>query len=226
MPAFGPVYCETPGVFAGFPAEPINTLSNIALLLGLVALYSVWRKNPRAWDLHLLSALLFGVGVGSTLWHGLRLPWTLALDAAPGGLFFLTFALLWARRFYSWPRAALFFVLFAGAAFAAMYFGRRIGIAFFVPLVPVIVVFSAWLIAKTARVSREATWMAAGAIALAFAALTFRSIDQWSCGFTPFGTHFLWHIFLASAAFVGVQTLLQLDRPCARQPVGTKHPLA
>lgn len=212
MPAFGPVYCETPDTVTGFPAEPFNTVSNIAVVLGLVAFTVAWRRGSRAWDIYLLCAFLFAVGVGSTLWHGLRLPWTLALDALPGVLFFLAFALFWARRLYSWGGAALFFVVFVAAAFGAMYLGRRIGVPFFLPLAPVVIVFSAWLMVKTARVSRPAMWRAALAVVLAMIALTCRSIDQWACAFMPFGTHFLWHIFLASAAYGGVLTLLRFDR--------------
>lgn len=212
MPAFGPVYCETPDIVTSFPAEPLNTISNIAVVLGLVAFWSVWRTSPRSWDLYLLCALLFGVGVGSTLWHGLRLPITLVLDALPGVLFFLTFALLWARRLYSWWAAGLFFVVFFAAAVGSMSLGRQIGIPFFLPLAPMVIVFSGWLMAKTARVSWPAMWLALGAVTLALFALTFRSIDQWNCATIPFGTHFLWHIFLASAAYTGIQALLALDR--------------
>jgi hypothetical protein len=41
-------------------------------------------------------------------------------------------------------------------------------------------------------------------------ALTARSIDPLSCGIVPQGSHFLWHIFLSSAAFMLMLTLLRL----------------
>ncbi len=213
MPPFGPIYCETPSIVTGFPAEPTNTISNIAVVLGLLAFVHVARKAPRSWDLYLLSFFLLAVGIGSTLWHGLRQPWALTLDFVPGLLFFLALALLWARRVYSWLGAGAFFVAFFAAVFAAMYFGvRLLHVPFFVPLAPVVITFSTVLIVKTARLSREAAWMAAGSVALALVALTFRSIDLKTCDVIPFGTHFLWHICLASAAYVGVWTLMILDR--------------
>ena len=68
----GPVYCEdlsaTPGVF---PVEPMNTISNgVIILFGLAGLYFVRKRDPRAWDLYLLSMLTVFTGIGSGMWHG------------------------------------------------------------------------------------------------------------------------------------------------------------
>jgi len=37
-----------------------------------------------------------------------------------------------------------------------------------------------------------------------------RSIDLMMCGIIPFGTHFIWHILLSLAAYLGIVMLLRL----------------
>jgi hypothetical protein len=60
-------------------------------------------------------------------------------------------------------------------------------------------------------------------------ALAFRTIDRENlvCDFVPFGTHFLWHIFLSTGAFLGMLAMLSVIRAGraareypAREPVG------
>jgi hypothetical protein len=43
----------------------------------------------------------------------------------------------------------------------------------------------------------------------AMAAAVCRSIDLLVCAVIPFGTHFLWHILLAAAAYMGIVLLLR-----------------
>ena len=37
-----------------------------------------------------------------------------------------------------------------------------------------------------------------------------RSIDLMTCSIIPFGTHFIWHILLSLAAYLGIVMLLRL----------------
>ena len=61
---FGPVYCETmSATSASFPVEPMNTISNgVIVMFGLLGLYFVAKRAPRAADLYVLCALLIATG--------------------------------------------------------------------------------------------------------------------------------------------------------------------
>jgi len=46
----------------------------------------------------------------------------------------------------------------------------------------------------------------------AIAAAVCRSIDLLACSVIPIGTHFLWHILLSAAAYMGIVLLLRMRR--------------
>ena len=205
--AFGPIYCETM-YWNGmtFPAEPANTVSNgIIVLFGLASAYLVAKRAPKAVDLYVLSALLTATGVGSGLWHGLREPWALAFDVTPGLFFLFALIFCWARRLWSYAGAGIFllafFLLFQ---YSREYWGL---VQRWVALAPVVIVAATVLIAQTFVYSKRAAFGGLMALSSALAALFFRTIDLDACAYIPFGTHFLWHMFLSAAGFVGVLTL-------------------
>src|SRR4051812_39290607 len=205
--AFGPIYCETMN-WAGtsFPAEPINTVSNgVIVLFGLASAYYVAKRAPKAVDLYVLSALLTATGIGSGLWHGLREPWALAFDVTPGLFFLFALVFCWARRLWSYAGAAIFLLAF----FLAFQFSREYWglVQRWVALAPVVIIAGAVLIAQTYVYSRRAALGGVVALSSAVMALIFRTIDLDACAYIPFGTHFLWHIFLSAGSFVGVLTL-------------------
>jgi hypothetical protein len=211
---FGPIYCETPAVLHGFPAEPVNTYSNlIIILLGLVALLLVYRRKPNDSGLWLLASLLALTGVGSLLWHGLRAPWALALDTLPGVLTLFVFVFLWARAALS-KRIALIITgglfllqLLTMPLFFALGLARG---AFFVPLGIELTLLGSYMVWRTRQISPAAFPLSVWVLPLAITALTARTVDALGiiCPYIPFGTHFLWHGFLSSAAFVGILMLL------------------
>jgi hypothetical protein len=47
-------------------------------------------------------------------------------------------------------------------------------------------------------------------------ALTFRTIDLSVCEMFPTGTHFLWHSFLSAGGFMGVLSLITLEKAGTR----------
>lgn len=221
MDRFGPMYCETPQTIDGvFPVEPANAISSgVIVLFGLLALFLVVRRSPRATELYALCALLILNGIGSILWHGLRTRWALTLDVMPALVFLLVIAIVWARRVAPWWQVAT-----AGAAYIALAFGMRwVDLGLPVPgrwaaMALPIVVLALWLIARSWALSRVAAVTGAGALVSAVVALTFRSLDSSACENVGFGTHFLWHIFLSAAAFLSLLTVLMLG--AARRPVG------
>jgi hypothetical protein len=214
---FGPIYCEDTYALSSFPVEPVNTISNAAIILfGVASLYYVSKRAPRSYDLYALGALLVANGIGSGLWHGLRTPWALAFDVTPGVLFLFGFSFCWARRLWS-PLAAT--MLLAAFFMAATISGVLVaGMPRWVGLAPAVVVTGLVLIAQTVTRSKQAALWGAGALASTLTALTFRTIELDICNSIPFGTHFLWHIFNSGGAFMGVIALVTLqDAMAARR---------
>jgi hypothetical protein len=211
MPTCGPIYCVTLLWTGGFPAEPFNTFSNTAILFALLGFYFVRRETPRAADLYLLCALFLLNGIGSFLWHGTRTRWALTLDVMPALVLMLALVFFWARRVFPiW----LALVLLAGFYVATQYLRGMEFLAYgrWASMAPAVVGFGIILIARTYTRSRPAALLGGSAIACAMLALTFRTIDRDACASIPFGTHFLWHIFLSAAAFQGIMAVLLLAR--------------
>lgn len=220
MERFGPTYCETPETIAGiFPVEPWNAISSgVIVLFGIASLFLVMRRSPRAIELYVASVLLILNGTGSILWHGLRTRWALNFDVIPAFIFVLLVAFLWARRVAPGWQVAV-----AGALLVLV----PVGVRFLAPELPmvfrfgssilVVALLAMWLIARSFAISREAALTGALALASAITALTFRSIDPFSCDEVAMGTHFLWHVFLSAAAFLCMLTVVRLRevRPAA-----------
>jgi Ceramidase len=222
----GPLYCETGHPWL-FMAEPVNTLTNFVIIgMAVAAFLHVRRRTGGApLDLMVLVALIFATGVGSLFWHMLRSPVWLVFDFMPGLLFLVAFIFLWLRALYG-PLAGIGGLVFIIAgSIGAMAFGRgQAGAAViprsplvFAPFFVVLLLIGSGLVILTRRIHGPAAARSA-AIVLGFAALaaTFRSIDLIACQVVPIGTHFLWHIFLSTAAYRCVVFLTALKPAKAR----------
>ncbi|MBI1213416.1 MAG: hypothetical protein GC190_18290 [Alphaproteobacteria bacterium] len=217
---FGPQYCETPGMAEGFPVEPWNTWSSgVIVLWGLAALLLVMRRSPRDLTLYALCALLIVNGVGSMLWHGLRTRWALSLDALPAVVFVIIVAVVWARKVAPLWQAAMVGVLLVALPVALFRFDIYVpGLNRLLTAAIVVAAAGVWLVARTYFVSPGAYLIGGFALASASAALTFRMVDPLTCDQLSFGTHFLWHIFLSTAAFLCMVTLVRLRASNAHPP--------
>ncbi len=209
MHEVGPLYCETSLDGEVFPLEFVNTVTSLVpSLFGLLAVVWLWRTRSRSWELYTLGALAFLTGIGSALWHGLRTPLTLALDVFPGVFYFLLFTFLWSHRLGGYRLAVAVPLALAGLVVGLFWLEPS-----FVPDGPPLAFFvgtalvSFGLIAFTYRRDRHAGHLASLMIASALLAAGFRTIDLATCGFIPFGTHFLWHVFLGVAVYLGVVLL-------------------
>ena len=213
MPTRGPLYCETPAAFDGFPAEPWNAYSSMVICVwGLVAWLVVLRRAPGAWPLLAMCALLVLNGVGSTLWHGLRTGWALTLDVQPALVFVALGAFLWAWRVGSLRQALMLVAALIVVPIAVRFLPLELPFGRIVLTALVVIAAAVWLIARTWPLSRTSGLTGLIALILALLALAFRSLDGLSCAHLAFGSHFLWHVTLSAAAFTLLLTLLRLEQ--------------
>jgi len=216
----GPIYCETGHPWLGM-AEPVNTITNAAIIIAAYFAYRHVRRSRAGFsaDLVVLLVLLAAVGIGSTLWHGLRTMWALQLDWMPGVAFLIVFAALWMRRLYGWGAGIGGSLLMIVGAVAAVryswpYFDRLHGVSpnlRFTPAFAVITLFAVAMVLATARkYGGEAARQGTAILLCALGAAVARSIDLMACPYVPTGTHFLWHLLLSTAAFLGILLLVRL----------------
>ena len=202
-------YCERIG--NEFYSEPFNALSNIAFFVSAFFIYKLLKKHAiKSFGYWFLFTLLVLGSIGSLLWHSFRNPLTLSLDAVPIFIFFFTFVYLLLEQLTRSKRKALillvsFFILqvLASYVFPTFLNGsiRHVvnGIAFLGIVV--------WLYKKYANFSRHLPV----AFLLYILAILLRSIDNSVCSIFPVGTHFMWHVLNAAAAYFAIRALLKIN---------------
>ena len=222
MPPHGPIYCETPSLLGtAFPQEPWNAYSSLVIVLfGLASLVLVTRRASRSYELYAVCALLILNGIGSVLWHGLRARWALAFDVFPALLFLLCVMFLWAYRIFPLWKSVMVMIGFFAILELQRLFGLDLSsIGIWVALAPAVILVALWLILGTIPVSGTAAIYGALSLVFALLGLGFRTVDHLACPYIAFGTHFLWHVFLSFAAFLGVWTLTILTNRTRMQVV-------
>ncbi len=211
-PSGGPLYCET-GHDWLFMAEPVNTVTNIAILFAAYfAFQAMQKKETYPIDGVLMVFLLFATGLGSFWWHSTRDTLALTFDVLPGLLFLFLFSYLWIRKLFGmvWGLAAMGSLVGITwiLGFAIQYFEMP----FLFPIfggVTVLGIFFAYLTYKKGGTTLGR--YAFGLIGIAFVAAVMRTLDLSVCEIIPFGTHFVWHLLLSTAAYMAIRLLLSLD---------------
>ncbi|MFT3809035.1 MAG: ceramidase domain-containing protein [Micropepsaceae bacterium] len=212
MQPSGPQYCETPSLIDGvFPVEPWNAISSFVIVFyGLLTLGLAIRMRPPPWLLLLLGALLVLNGAGSVLWHGLRTGWALRLDVLPALILVALAAFLWARKVAPLWQVLVMLALLIATPFLGRYIDLPIPGGWAIMRGGVIVIAGIWLVARTMPVNRPAALTGGLALVFALVALTARTLDPQACEHIAQGSHFLWHVFLSTAAFCLMVTLMRL----------------
>jgi hypothetical protein len=174
-------YCER--VAPGLWGEPVNSLSNLALLVAAVL---VWRLAAGSRAGRLLAVLIGLVFVASTAFHLLATRWAAVGDSVAVLVFMLVYAVLFARRYWSrrwaWVAAPAFLALTVGTALpgGGLYLSTLIALGTF---------------AAVLAFARDAHWTHFAVAGALFAlSLSLRALDRDVCDYVPAGTHFLWHL--------------------------------
>jgi hypothetical protein len=207
-------YCERVG--SGIFAEPLNALSNLAFLVAAILAMRMMRDRPGLSRLtRALPWSLAEVSLASALYHSLHGPITFALDALSLLLFVVMAILVVLWRASVSPALAFiallaFVALEAAALFLLPQHFLNGSITYLLMLLVLLLLMG--LVARHQRsLLREMT-----PIAVFFAAaIFFRTIDPSVCSWFPLGTHFLWHLTAAAAAFYVIRFALhmELDKP-------------
>ncbi len=204
-------YCER--VSVGFLSEPFNLISNFAFFVSAIFLYRLTKQEKiKGFQYKLPLFLVIFIGIGSSLWHSIRNPFTNALDAIPIFIFFLILVFLLLKNLLQNNKQSflittsfLFLQIVVSYLFPNFLNGS---IRHFINgLTFIILIF--WINKKYKRININ--------ILIAFTiyifAIVFRSIDNNVCPVFPVGTHFLWHIFNSIAVYFAVKGLFFLRHP-------------
>lgn len=185
--------------------EPINTISNLAFVIaGIFAFYKL--RNEKSILKFILPTLLILVGIGSSWWHTSHTHYGDTADT----FFILIFAsvvsiLFFRKLFESWVKVLLSFFVLLGIVFFAEQLPYLNGSLPYVILLIALIIGSIFY-AKKFSASKSFLITTSATFCLA---IIFRSVDILVCPSISFGTHFLWHIFVA---FLGYQLILLVGR--------------
>lgn len=216
------LYCERTD--AGFWAEPVNALTNLAFLVSAALLARDWVATFRGrpgdgWDRLLLVALVAAIGVGSGLFHTFARRWAELADVLPIAAFISLYLLVFLKRVagLGWGATAVWFAAYhlanAGVkqALPADFLNASV---YYLPSWSALVVMAAWLGWRQHPRWRLYTWAAT----LFLVSLVFRTVDLALCVAWPQGTHFLWHLFNAGLLWLLVRGVM--DAPAQDSRAG------
>jgi hypothetical protein len=224
------LYCER-GTDPALLAEPINALSNLAILFAaLVALQLVlWRpREEQSADHFLLCGLVFFIGLGSLSFHLFANQGTALLDVIPIGVFMLVYLGFALNRFLGVPPGwtvllVIGFTAIAAIALQVQCVDGAIGLAGgkdakpclngsvgYLPALAAMIVVGLLL---SERHHRAAPYVLTAA-AIFTVSVTLRSLDVALCDKViiegrKVGTHFAWHILNAIALFLLLRASLE-----------------
>ncbi len=200
------MYCERVG--DTFLAEPLNFVSNLAFFISAFSLYRLYKASKvTGFGYWFLFALLILIGTGSSLWHSFRNPYTLALDAVPIFVFFLSLLFLFIKKLLgsnlkAFGMVVTFFLLQIGMSYLFPQFLN--GSVRHVVNALVFLGLSTYLYGRNENIRQDIVVT----LSLYILAIICRSVDNTICPYFPLGTHFLWHTLNAIAAYFAIKILL------------------
>ncbi|MFP4312844.1 MAG: ceramidase domain-containing protein [Alphaproteobacteria bacterium] len=209
------IYCERlePGLWA----EPINALTNAAFFIaGFFALILARRENTLDWKSGLLIALIFAMGLGSTLFHTFAQLWAMMMDVLPILAYQICFIVLYARFIMGWncwKSGALL-----AAFFVAMYISMQLPREWLngsLEYAPALIFVTGFGLYHLKQASREKFGLLAGALTFLIS-FGFRSVDEALCPALPIGTHFMWHILNGCVLYLTTRAFILNVKPISK----------
>lgn len=196
----------------GIISEPINTISSIIFFVSSYFIFQLIGKNKiTSGNLRILPFLVVLVGLGSTIYHGYNSPYTLLIDVFPIYIFIFYSIYLLAEKLtknttlkFAMPLLLLILQFIAFISFPA--FIGDVPTIHLVNLLFILVVFS-WAYKALKRNAFHILLV----IASYGLGILFRGLDLSVCPINNFGTHFLWHIFMALTAYLAARAFVRLE---------------
>ncbi|NCT41327.1 MAG: ceramidase [Alphaproteobacteria bacterium] len=201
------IYCER--LSAGLWAEPLNAITNLAFIIaGYYALKLARKQSALNWRSIALIALIFAMGIGSTLFHTFANLWSMFVDVLPILAFQIVFISVYAQRViklhckWNIPLLGLFFVMM----YASMQLPRQWlnGSLEYAPALIFVTALGVYHV-KNATSEKWGLLAAAGVFVIS---MTLRSIDSAICSAFPYGTHFAWHILNACVLYLSARAYI------------------
>ncbi len=203
-------YCERasdPSLWA----EPLNAITNIGFIVASVYSYFILRQQPLKEIIHyILIALVFIIGVGSTLFHTFATRWSLLTDVLPIVAFIYLYFTFTLYRFIGLKILGCLFGL--GVFIGFSYYVGMIkceggeclnGTIAYVPALVALFVFG--LILSWKQHKAAFSFFLAGFVFFVSASLRtydFELCHSFSIANHSFGSHFLWHLLNSVTLFI------------------------
>ncbi|TAF76540.1 MAG: hypothetical protein EAZ52_04140 [Alphaproteobacteria bacterium] len=180
-------------------AEPLNVISSLLFFVVAIMVFRYMRRfqedlhGYKIYDLHAMNALIFMIGIGSTLYHVHPTPTTELIDMIPIVSFIVVFFLSAMRRIVkcSMFETMICFLAFGGGTHILVdQFPQAMNdsIGYFSSMASLVAI--AFYLNIKRRRTAQAFLVAA---LIGVISLFFRSVDTALCDMFPMGTHFLWH---------------------------------
>ncbi|WP_372840712.1 ceramidase domain-containing protein [Phaeovulum sp.] len=215
------IYCERTS--AHFWAEPVNALSNFAVILpvgwGILTARRLGEKDPLVWALLALAAM---IGLGSFVFHTVAQRWSELVDTLPIWSFLALYAFVAAKRLLDWKLVGWHAVaLGAGTVLVLIFFANGEDAAHANEILPagevlngsaqyLPAILGGALVVAGVWWKRRALWHLAAISSLAFVlALSMRTMDAAICPTMSLGTHFMWHLLNCLSLGFAMQLILR-----------------
>ncbi|WP_240732456.1 hypothetical protein [Flavobacterium alkalisoli] len=210
-PDGGIIYTET-NMQNLFP-EPLNAATSLLfLLLALFWTFKLWGRAKQHTFLFTAVILLYIGGIGGTVYHGLR-QWSffIMMDWLPIMLLCIAAGVYFLARLTKWYYAVGMIVVYVAFQFYLRSIMTQSDVHLFINInyavMASLVLFP--VLGYLIRTRFEnGLWVGLALMAFILA-LTFRIADGW--GWVSFGTHFLWHLFGAVAAYCMFQYIYLIN---------------
>lgn len=202
------IYCER--LSPDFWAEPVNALTNAAFFIAGIMALILARREGAARDRGslILIALVFAMGVGSTLFHTFGVVWAMLADVLPILLYQIVFIVVYSRFVMGLDKRRIAGLL--AAFLISMVVAMQLPRAWLngsLEYAPALIFVAGFGLYHWRNAARERFGLLLAALVFTVS-VGFRSVDDIVCASFPLGTHFMWHclngvvLYLTTRAYI------------------------